>query len=131
MANNRDPGEMGRHAMRNAAVSSLVALCLVGCHSHVSPPPRPHGVPADAVWAGGEDGGSFIRCTFDSTSALDRCSVFNDRTGHLDAQGKYEIKGKSKPQDVARFVYSGFDGHQIHLADGSILVPRAGAEVQR
>jgi hypothetical protein len=117
--------------MRIVAVSLLLALCLVGCRSHVNPPPRPQGVPADAVWAGGSDGGSFIRCEFDAASAMDFCSVFNDHTGQLDAQGKYGVNGKSKPQDVARFEYSGFDGHRIYLRDGSVLVPVANADTSR
>jgi len=117
--------------MKKAAVNLLAALCLVGCYSHVSPPPRPQGVPTDAVWAGGSDGGSFIRCEFDASSAMDFCSIFNDHTGQLDAQGKYGVSGKSKPQDVARFEYSGFDGHRIYLRDGSVLAPVASVKAPR
>ena len=101
----------------------VTALFVVSCSRQPSPPPRPNGVPADALWAGGSDGGSFIKCDFDSATALDVCSVFNDHTGETEARGQYRVDGRSKAQDAARFEYSAFDGKRIYLKDGSVLSP--------
>jgi hypothetical protein len=101
----------------------VAALLVVGCSRRISSPPRPSGVPADAVWAGGADGGSFIKCAFDSATGLDLCSVFNDYTGETEARGRYRVDGKSRAQDAGQFAYSAFDGKKIYLKDGSVLSP--------
>lgn len=94
-----------------------------GCTEHFSPPPRPNGVPADAVWSGGADGGSFIKCSYNLAGDLNECSIYNEYTGQVDVEGSYKINGPTLARDVDRFLYSGFDGHKIYLKDGSILVP--------
>jgi hypothetical protein len=111
--------------MMRLPLTLLIAVVVVGCSTRVNPPPRPKGIPVDAVWAGGTDGGSFIKCAFEAKTALDTCSVFNDRTGELEAQGEYKLTGRSRAQDAVQFKYSGFDGHRIYLMDGSVLVPSA------
>lgn len=108
--------------IRNQLIAFLTAgLGTMACSSHVSPPPRPKGVPADAVWAGGADGGSFIRCSYDAGTSLNVCSAHNDHTGRLEVQGQFTITGPTRAKDVGRFEYSGFDGKRIYLRDGSVL----------
>jgi hypothetical protein len=112
--------------MRTTAMLLLLSLFAVtSCMEHVSPPPRPKGVPADAVWAGGADGGSFIKCSFDPSAGLNFCTVYNDFTGKIEAEGRFAISGPARPEDVTEFSFSGFDGKKIYLKDGSILNPTA------
>lgn len=100
----------------------LVAITATDCDQRGLPPPRPNGIPSDASWAGGPDGGSFIKCSFDAVSGLNFCAVYNEFTGGLVVEGQFRISGRSRPQDVANFAYSGFDGARIYLLDGSVLV---------
>lgn len=76
--------------MRTIGMLLLLALFnATSCTEHVSPPPRPKGVPADAVWAGGADGGSFIKCSYDASTGLNFCIVYNDFTGDIMAKVFY------------------------------------------
>jgi len=56
---------------------------------------------------------------------MNRCSVYNDYTGRLEAQGLFKISGPSRAEDCSRFAYSAFDGKRIYLKDGSVLTPVA------
>jgi len=110
--------------MTRVTVLLLFFLVIVtSCMNHVSPPPRPKGVPADAVWAGGADGGSFIKCYYEPSTRLNFCTVYNDFTGKIEAEGRFTIRGSMRPEDVSQFSFSGFDGKKIYLKDGSILIP--------
>jgi len=46
-----------------------------------------------------------------------------DRKGVLKAQGAYVLRGMAKAEIVPEEVVS-FDGKALHLADGTLLVPR-------
>lgn len=99
----------------------FIGFVLMACTRRAVPPPRPRGVPEAAVWAGGVDGGSFIKCTFEPADSLNKCSVYNDYTGRLEVDGLFRISGPSKADDVGNFTYSAFDGRRIYLKDGSVL----------
>lgn len=118
---------MSRRALLVLVLLSM-AFLWSACRRRAIPPPRPEGVPNTAVWAGGVDGGSFIRCSFESGDSLNRCSVYNDYTGRLEAQGPFKISGPSRAEDFNRFAYSAFDGKRIYLKDGSVLTPVAEGE---
>ncbi len=105
------------------ALLVLASVATVACMGRVSPPPRPKGVPLDAVWAGGVDGGSFISCSYNAANGLNLCAVYNDYTGQREAQGQFKISGPTRAEDVGRFAYSAFDGKKIYLKDGSVLAP--------
>jgi hypothetical protein len=97
------------------------AICLLlltmGCRSTITPPPRPALVPADAEWAGGRDGGKWILCKHTTGPAYD-CSVYNDYSGKLEAQGQFVHSFPSRP---AALKYSTYDGVSIHLQSGQLL----------
>jgi hypothetical protein len=83
-------------------------------------------VPADAVWAGGPDGGAFIRCRVvgrEPTNAFE-CVVFGDGAGEVVARGRFVTRPTF---DVTlgelRRSYAGFDGSSILLANGVALAP--------
>lgn len=95
------------------------------------PPARLPGVPVDAIWVGGTDGGDWIRCEQrDRIGEHHGCVIYSDQSaGHILARGGYrparQAGGKWLP--IARSVsgadYGGFDGEVIHLQDGCALVP--------
>jgi len=96
------------------------AICLLlltmSCSSTITPPPRPASVPADAEWAGGGDGGSWILCKHTTGPAYD-CSIYND-SGDLEAQGQFV---HSFPSGHAALKYSCYNGISIDLESGQFL----------
>lgn len=84
-------------------------------------PQRPTGVPPDAVWAGGAEGGAWIRCV--AEGARNRCSVYNDFTGQLETEGLFVIRGTQAGVPRNELGYNGFDGTSIYLLNGKVLVP--------
>lgn len=126
--------------------SRLALVVLVACtacvtvSSTVTPPPRPKGLPAHAVWAGGPDGGSFIACTPSTTNdekdplAYD-CEIFLEHTGEREAHGLFVVRDvawdEQKREPVftipstlpQALVYSAWDGTTIHLDAGRALLP--------
>ncbi len=99
----------------------LIISTSLGCTKHSNEHVRPKGVPTDAVWAGGADGGSYIKCVYNSKDGLLYCTVYNDYTGDVRANGPFKITGPSKPENVSKFKYSGYDGKKIYLLDGSVI----------
>jgi hypothetical protein len=97
-------------------------------------PNRPPTVSAQAVWAGGSDGGVWIKC--DSLTSNERfsCVTFND-AGYVWARGEYLIRTanwdsqRKAPsysrlqQSPGQLVFSGFDGRVIYLQNSMVLLP--------
>lgn len=124
--------------------SRLALVALVAASACVTtspaPPPRPSGLPAHAVWAGGVDGGSFIACTPSTTNdekdplAYD-CEIFLEHTGEREAHGLFVVRDvawdekKNEPvftipsTPPPALVYSAWDGTMIHLDEGRALLP--------
>jgi len=90
------------------------------------PPPRPASVPADAVWAGGEDGGAFISCLAvgrEPTNMFE-CVVFQEQDGDVVARGRFATRPTfSVSLGELRRSYAAFDGASILLANGATLAP--------
>jgi hypothetical protein len=105
------------------ALSLLVLLLGTGCHRQGHEPARPKGVPPEAVWAGGPDGGSFFLCIYDKSTGTYQCTVYNDFTGKVDATGHFKASGSANMQGSGALEYSGFDGRTIYLKNGGILEP--------
>jgi hypothetical protein len=105
------------------------ALCLpvVACQqsSELEPPPRPRGVPAKALWAGGVDGGDFILLSPAKAAGTYSAKIYNDHSGELDFSGDLHLsKPSTAPIDVNDpKSYSGWDGETLHLRDGRSLKP--------
>lgn len=103
------------------ALSIAVVAALCACR----PEPalrRPRGVPQDAVWAGGVDGGAWIRCQRRSSTEY-FCAVFDDQAGEPWARGLYALQGAAAPRAGEELPYGGFDGDTIHLVGGGTLRP--------
>ena len=116
------------------ALAELAACLLMA--GPVTPPNRAHGVPLEAMWAGGPDGGAWILCQAQQHS-IERyqCKVYNDQSGNMVASGSYVIRKSTwnRDQNTAVFLpvdtlpkvlrYSSFDGKVIKLDDSIVLLP--------
>jgi hypothetical protein len=100
-------------------VLATVGMTLASCRP--SPPPRPAAVPPAAVWAGGVDGGSWVRCTKIEAGVYD-CTVYDDYRGAVLAAGLYRLVAPVAGAESA-LTYSSFDGRTIYLTLGKKLVP--------
>jgi hypothetical protein len=99
----------------------LMSLFHAGCY-RVSPPARPKGVPSEAVWAGGPDGGSFIFCDFDSVKDVNHCKVWNDFNGQLVESGEYRLLKEGRAANKSELVYAWADrGGWIGLRHDLVL----------
>ena len=76
---------------------------------------------SSAVWAGGADGGCYVRCSVDVQRNVNRCEVWNDYTGELVASGDYQISHEHRAATTAELKYSGAVNQFIYLADGRTL----------
>lgn len=103
----------------------FMAAVIVGCYAVAEEPPRPAGLPADAFWVGGPDGGVFMRLeppVGDATTYSG--AIYNEFDGSVWYEGLMSLEpADSAPLDVRdRQQISGWDGTRIHLTDGRALV---------
>jgi hypothetical protein len=121
-----------------AAVATLIALAVLfvpATPGAPTAPARPAGVPREAVWAGGGDGGAWIACTQRNAESPDyACRVYHDTDGSVWAQGTYVLRrlhwDMQKEQPVyepvplpATLEYVSFDGEGIFLTEERVLIP--------
>jgi len=96
--------------------SQMILASLLGlsfCES--SDPPRPNGLPEDAKWLGGVDGGYWIVCTVLDENVRYNCSVFEEHSGDLFVKGDYV---SDDPMNVAELEFDFFDGNVFVTTDG-------------
>lgn len=121
---------MSRRFAYNCKVALLVVwplvamLHLTGCNepATLEPRVRPSGIPKDAIWAGGADGGAYVRCTVDLVHDVNPCSVWNDYTGEVVESGNYRLnkEGRAASKSELRFAGADFAG-RIYLEKGLVL----------
>ncbi len=103
----------------------VMAAPIAGCYAVAEPPPRPAGLPADAFWVGGPDGGVFMRLEPPTGDATTYSGAIDYE---FDGSVWYEGRLRLEPADGAPFdvrerqQIAGWDGIQIHLTDGRALV---------
>ena len=82
----------------------------------------PPGVPQEAIWAGGPDGGSYILCKTDEGNNANFCEVWNDYNGDLIERGNYRLMKEGRAATKEELVYSWADrGGRIGLKNGGTL----------
>lgn len=101
-----------------------------------SNPVRTSGIPLNAVWVGGNDGGIWVSCSKqDNIGSTYKCLIYNEYTGELESCGSYKLL-KCKWSDVdgkvsyvqlgsvpAKMVLDSFDGVVIYASGNLALVP--------
>lgn len=113
----------------------VICILLSSCdYGPISPPERVQGIPKDAVWAGGQDGGSWFLCIKVKKFRY-HCRIYNENSGKLLAKGDYLHKhvywNKKKQKAVISSLnadkslspYAFYDGDNINLDNNEILVP--------
>lgn len=109
------------------AFGSVAEGCRVKIEQSPSEPPRrPQGVPNDALWVGGVDGGVFllVRPARPSEPEVYASEIRDDHTGEQLYRGPLLLRpagGGGFPVAEAA-AYSGWDGNALHLSDGRRLV---------
>lgn len=102
----------------------LVVVTLVLRQPVPTAPERLPGIPSQAVWAGGVDGGSWILCRVEDKKNV--CTIFSDSTGEVVATGAFVLRETDRPASQNELQYDSFDGQVIHLLDGRVLEPLKG-----
>jgi hypothetical protein len=113
--------------MRVAVAFLITVLVLIlGCDYKRADPARPAGVPQEAFWVGGPDGGVFVEIRETPGNADSyKMTIFHDQTGKVLYRGPAHVqpagRGIVRIDDPRAF--SGWDGEKMILADGRTLEP--------
>lgn len=103
----------------SVAVLFLAVAVYVLCEfflGRAQPPShRPKGVPLNAVWAGGLDGGSYFLCVVDKEKRVNPCTVWNEETGSVIVSGDFWVSGQDRAAIAEELKYGWYDGHVIGL----------------
>jgi hypothetical protein len=105
------------------SVAIAIVLLAIGCRREARPPDRPKGVPGTAVWAGGSDGGSWFECRAAAGRSANFCTVYNDHTGEISAEGYFVLGDGRGAATADQLVFEAFDGKDIYLKDNRVLKP--------
>ena len=109
--------------------ANVVLLCTLGWLIACSggrqlgePRVRPPKVPNSVVWAGGADGGAYIRCSVDAKRNVDVCEVWNDYTGDSTGPRDYQLEKEHRAATNSELKFLGAAGDSIYLAGDRELV---------
>jgi hypothetical protein len=80
--------------------------------------PRPANVPSSAVWADN----AFVECSIDPQSHSNRCTVFEDKTGEILADGLFMLESSGAAAQKSELHYAGFGKKGIYLRDLRLLL---------
>jgi hypothetical protein len=105
---------LSRVGITSAALITL-ALSHVACYRPY-PPNKPSGLPADAVWAGGLDGGGWVLCSASSAEYND-CTIY-DEEGRTQGPARYVLKGSGAAAKTDQLKYTYVTGKAIGLKGG-------------
>jgi hypothetical protein len=101
---------------------TMCLSCLLSCTKEHAPS-RPSNVPRDTVWAGGPDGGCWVKCTIDERHDVNRCVAYLDTTGTIMQSGTYRLRGLKRAARAEELSYSWCDGRLIGLRRQLVLEP--------
>ena len=115
-------GSVARARLRAAAALAGLLALLPGCpKSGGHAPNRVPGVPVEAEWVGGADGGAWILCEDRAQRRL-HCRVYHDFTGELEFDSDVVLNSGNGPTPRAsELEFDGWDGQSIHLINGGSL----------
>lgn len=114
-----------RRNAEKCSAAALAALLVMTSACQTVTPPRPRGVPAEAFWSGGPDGGVFVRLFREpaDSSIVVRAEVYSDSTGAPLYRGPLTLEPASGTLPILHDprLYAGWDGQGLHLTDGRQL----------
>lgn len=93
----------------------MLLLFLGGCY-RAYPPERPEGVPSNAVWAGGLDGGGWVHCSTPS-SEFNMCTIY-DEQGRSPGPARYSLRNTGRAAKPEELRYRYVTGEAIGLEGG-------------
>ena len=115
------------HQQRTRLVLLGAVMLAWGCVQPAPEPARPAGLPAEAFWLGGPDGGVFVwlKRQDDPASTSYTGAVYHP-DGSVWYEGRFILApAGGRPVDPAnRKQFAGWDGTQILLQDGRALVAK-------
>jgi hypothetical protein len=112
------------HGLLYLVAAVAVAVVLVACDQPSREPARPTGLPTEAFWIGGADGGVFVRLQRPDTAHDAYSGAIYHPDGSVWYEGRFSLEpAGSAPVDAEdRQRLTGWDGTQILLDDGRALV---------
>lgn len=116
---------LGMSCLLLGGTAGIVACKIRTERSRPEAPTRPSGVPGQAIWSGGAEGGVFlvVRPSGPSEPNVYTGAIYDERSGGVVYQGRLILKpANGAPVPVADpESYSGWDGDTLHLSDGREL----------
>src|SRR5688572_24394048 len=112
--------------MKGGSLSVLLLAAVIvaaGCtiESDTSPA-RPPGLPADAAWIGGSDGGVFVRMMPADGPQTYAATIYHP-DGEVWYQGRFVLTGRTAPASpLTTDAVSAWDGTKLLLREGGALV---------
>jgi hypothetical protein len=102
------------------------SMLLFACEAQdtsLEPPPRPDGVPKEALWVGGADGGVFLVLEKTAEPQTFSAEIYFDQSGELWYKGRLKLEpGSSVDFDYKNAAtFSAWDGDTLYLSDGRQL----------
>jgi hypothetical protein len=112
------------HHCAHVLAVSVIAATIIGCYPVAEEPVRPNGVPAEAFWVGGADGGVFIRLEPPVAEPSTYSGAIYAENGLVEYEGRFTLEpASSEPFDIQdRQGVAGWDGTRVVLKDGRALV---------
>lgn len=104
-------------------IKQLIAILLIAfafSNCKTNSPNKVQGIPENAFWAGGIDGGNwFIIDSINSLTKTIRCKIYNDNSGELIVDKKFDLhcylnESKINWGNLQEEFY-GYDGECLHL----------------
>ena len=97
------------------AALAAFGLLQIACYRPY-PPNKPSGVPAEAVWAGGVDGGGWVFCSA-SSAEYNECTIY-DEEGRSQGPARYVLKDSGVAASAEQLKYTYATGKAIGLQGG-------------
>jgi hypothetical protein len=116
-----------RNQQRIWLVLVVLATLVWGCTQNGSEPARPAGLPSDAFWLGGPEGGVFVSLKrHEERGSTSYSGAVYHPDGSVWYKGSFVLEPASgKPVDPSdRQQFAGWDGTQLLLEDGRALVAK-------
>jgi len=107
---------------------ALAILLMVGCDmtsTSNAEPSRPDGVPSEAIWTGGKDGGVYvlIRQNEEEARHIYNGTIYAEGSGVVWYEGRFALEPPSETDfDLLNSeTYGAWDGDTLYLRDGHAL----------